>query len=104
MTFNTPELQDSKSICIFGVLIKRTKTMKANKEMINLFNDFETNVICVEDCELHYQGAKITHVVRNDNNKIAFWSGDPDDKFSEEIVVDKHTANQFVKEICTDFD
>lgn len=48
----------------------------------DLFNDYESDIICVQDLGLHWNGALITHIAENDDNQVTFWSGDPEDKFS----------------------
>ena len=45
----------------------------------DLFDEYESNVICIEDFDLRWQGALITHIAKNDNNQVTFWSGDPKD-------------------------
>ena len=65
----------------------------------DLFDEYESNVFCIEDFDLRWQGALITHIAKNDNNQVTFWSGDPKDKFSQEILIDEDVAKLYLQEI-----
>lgn len=65
----------------------------------DLFDEYESNVICIEDFDLRWQCALITHIAKNDNNQVTFWSGDPKDKFSQEILIDEDVAKLYLQEI-----
>ena len=65
----------------------------------DLFNDYESDIICVQDLGLHWNGALITHIAKNDDNQVTFWSGDPKDKFSQEILIDEDVAKLYLQEI-----
>ena len=65
----------------------------------DLFDEYESNVICIEDFDLRWQGALITYIAKNDNNQVTFWSGDPKDKFSQEILIDEDVAKLYLQEI-----
>ena len=65
----------------------------------DLFDEYESNVICIEDFDLRWQGALITHIAKNGNNQVTFWSGHPKDKFSQEILVDEDVAKLYLQEI-----
>ena len=64
-----------------------------------LFDEFCTDVICVEDLGLKYKGAAITHIARDDNDQVAFWSGEPSDMFSEQILLDIQTERDYLNDI-----
>lgn len=64
-----------------------------------LFDEYESDVIGVEDFDLKWKGALITHIAKNDNNQVTFWSGDPEDKFSQEILIDEDVAKVYLLEI-----
>lgn len=64
-----------------------------------LFNEFCTDVICVENIWLKYNGASITHIARDDNGQVTFWSGEPSDMFSEQILLDIQTERDYLNDI-----
>lgn len=64
-----------------------------------LFDEFCTDVICVEDLGLKYKGAEITHIARDDNGQVTFWSGEPSDMFSEQILLDIQTERDYLNDI-----
>lgn len=68
-----------------------------------LFDEYESDVISVKDFDLKWQGALITHIAKNDNNQVTFWSGDPEDKFSQEILIDKDAAKVYLSVIERDY-
>ena len=65
----------------------------------DLFDDYESDIICVQDLGLHWNGALITHIAEDDDNQVTFWSGDPKDKFSQEILIDEDVAKLYLQEI-----
>ena len=64
-----------------------------------LFDEFCTDVICVEDLGLKYKGAARTHIARDDNGQGTFWSGEPSDMFSEQILLDMQTERDYLNDI-----
>ena len=38
-----------------------------------LFDEFYSDVICIEGLGLKYKGAAITHIARDDNDQVKFW-------------------------------
>ena len=69
-------------------------------EMItDLFDEFCSDVLCIEGLGLKYKGAAITHITKNDDDQVTFWSGDPDDNFSEQILLDTKTEREYLNEI-----
>lgn len=65
----------------------------------DLFDEFCSDDLCIEDLGLKYKGAAITHIAKNDNDQVTFWSGDPDDNFSEQILLDAQTEREYLNEI-----
>lgn len=64
-----------------------------------LFNEFCSDVICIEDLGLKYNGALITHIARNDDGQVTFWSGEPSDMFSVQILFDIQTERDYLNHI-----
>lgn len=64
-----------------------------------LFDEFCTDVICVENLGLKYNGASITHIARDDNDQVTFWSGEPSDMFSEQILLDIQAGRDYLNDI-----
>ena len=60
---------------------------------------FAAQLLCIEGLGLKYKGAAITHIAKNDNDQVTFWSGDPDDNFSEQILFDAQTEREYLNEI-----
>ena len=65
----------------------------------DLFDEFCSAILCIEDLGLKYKGAAITHIAKNDNDQVIFWSGDPDDDFSEQILLDAQTEKDYLNNI-----
>lgn len=65
----------------------------------DLFDEFCSDTICIEDLGLKYKGAAITHIVKNDNDQVTFWSGNPGDNFSEQILLDVQIGRACLYEI-----
>ena len=56
--------------------------------ILDLFEEFDSDVICVEDLGIIRQGCLITHIALTDDKRTTLWSGNPkDDEFAEEIVL-----------------
>lgn len=64
-----------------------------------LFDEFCSDVICIEGLGLKYKGASITHIARDDNGQVTFWSGEPSDMFSEQILLDIQTERDYLNDI-----
>lgn len=64
-----------------------------------LFDEFYSDVICIEGLGLKYKGAAITHIARDDNGQVTFWSGEPSDMFSEQILLDMQTERDYLNDI-----
>lgn len=65
----------------------------------DLFDEFCSAILCIEGLGLKYKGAAITHIAKNDNDQVTFWSGNPDDNFSEQILLDAQTEREYLNEI-----
>ena len=64
-----------------------------------LFDEFCTDVICIESLGLKYKGAAITHIAKDDDDQVTFWSGEPSDMFSEQILLDIQTERDYLNDI-----
>ena len=64
-----------------------------------LFDEFYSDVICIEGLGLKYKGAAITHIARDDNGQVTFLSGEPSDMFSEQILLDIQTERDYLNDI-----
>ena len=60
-----------------------------------LFDEFYSDVICIEGLGLKYKGAAITHIAKDDNGQVTFWSGEPSDMISEQILLDMQTERNY---------
>lgn len=65
----------------------------------DLFDEFCSDTLCIEGLGLKYKGAAITHIAKNNNDQVTFWSGDPGDNFSEQILLDAQTERACLHEI-----
>lgn len=65
----------------------------------DLFNDYESDIICVQDLCLHWNGALITHIAEDDDNQVTFWSGNPEDKFSHQLVIPENDGKEYLEDI-----
>ena len=61
-----------------------------------LFDEFYSDVICIEGLGLKYKGAAITHIAKDDDGQVTFWSGEPSDMFSEQILLDMQTERDYL--------
>ena len=64
-----------------------------------LFDEFYSDVICIEGLGLKYKGAAITHIAKDDDGQVTFWSGEPSDMFSEQILLDTQTERDYLHDI-----
>ena len=64
-----------------------------------LFDEFYSDVICIEGLGLKYKGAAITHIAKDDDGQVTFWSGEPSDMFSEQILLDTQTERYYLNDI-----
>ena len=63
-----------------------------------LFDEFYSDVICIEGLGLKYKGAAITHIAKDDDGQVTFWSGEPSDMFSEQILLDIQTERDYLND------
>ena len=64
-----------------------------------LFDEFYSDVICIEGLGLKYKGAAITHIAKDDDGQVTFWSGEPSDMFSEQILLGIQTERDYLNDI-----
>ena len=64
-----------------------------------LFDEFYSDVICIEGLGLKYKGAAITHIAKDDDGQVTFWSGEPSDMFSEQILLDIQAERDYLNDI-----
>ena len=64
-----------------------------------LFDEFYSDVICIEGLGLKYKGDAITHIAKDDDGQVTFWSGEPSDMFSEQILLDIQTERDYLNDI-----
>lgn len=59
--------------------------------------EFDTNVLTIEDFDLHYENMLITHLYCNKDlsPKIIFTNGTEEEKYSEEINIDKDSEEYY---------
>ena len=62
----------------------------------DLFQEYDSDILCVKDFELKYQGSLISHITKDDDGQVEFWSGEPSDKFSEQILLDEKTEREYI--------
>jgi len=57
-------------------------------EINELFNDFDTNTLCVSDFNIVVRGTRVDNIVKTDSGSIQIWAGNPlTDKNAEELVL-----------------
>lgn len=79
--------------------------MRRNERHIrNLFQDFDNDVICVEDANVVHCNALITHLLLDDG-EVRIFAGDPfGNKSCEEIYIsDEDEKEKVFAEILEDF-
>ena len=64
-----------------------------------LFDEFYSDVICIEGLGLKYKWAAITHIAKDDDGQVTFWSGEPSDMFSEQILLGIQTERDYLNDI-----
>lgn len=69
-------------------------------EISELFDEFDSDVVCVKDFGIVRNQALITHLALNDNGEVTLWSGHPeDDKHAVEIILPKEERRLVFEEI-----
>lgn len=85
---------------------KSTKSLE-KKVVREIFNEFDSDVVCVEDLDLKVSGGSfstiITHITNGSTDSeftIGLWSGDPEeDDNAEEMCVPEEKRVAMYKEI-----
>lgn len=71
-------------------------------EIFEVFEEFETDNLVVSDFDIKMQGVLVTNIVRNDDNSVSIWAGDPDtDKHAEELILD-NVEKEFILNLVYD--
>ena len=66
----------------------------------DLFNEYETDSICVTDLGIIIQGARLDYIVKDEYGRIHYWGGNPEtDKYAEEFVLEKEEERLVCEEI-----
>lgn len=71
-------------------------------EIFEVFEEFETDNLVVSDFDIKMQGVLVTNIVRNEDNSVSIWAGDPDtEKNAEELILD-NVEKEFVLNLVYD--
>lgn len=76
------------------------------KEIYELFEEFDTDVLVVSDFGIITNGVLVDCIIRSQqtNNKIEIWAGNPyEDKYAEELVLNKEERKRVLEEIIEHF-
>ena len=76
------------------------------KEIYELFDEFDTEVIPVSDFRIITNGVLVDCIILNPqtNNSIKIWAGNPyEDKYAEELVLNKEERKRILEEIIENF-
>ena len=69
-------------------------------DILELFDYFDSDVICVKDFGIVREESLITHLALNDKGEVTLWSGNPEeDKHSVEIILSKEEKRLVFEEI-----
>lgn len=69
-------------------------------EIFELFDLFDSNIICVKDFNIVREQLLITHIALNDKGEVTLWSGNPEvDKRAVEIILSKEERRLVFEEI-----
>ena len=72
--------------------------------IFDLFEDFTTDNLFVADFGITVQGALVTNIINN-NGKVEVWAGNPvEDKYAEQLVLDKSELDAILDEVCYRFE
>lgn len=73
-------------------------------EIFEVFEEFETDNLVVSDFNIKTNGLLVTNIVRNEDNSVSIWSGDPDtDKHAEELILDNVEKEFVINLVCEMF-
>lgn len=91
---DSPSVTESK---LRGIIQEAIKSVL--NENSNIFDEFDSDMVCVSDLNLIYQGTRIDYVINNDGN-IEFWAGNPEtDKYAEQLMIPRQTARTYMEMI-----
>ena len=69
-------------------------------DILELFDYYDSDVICVKDFGIIREQALITHLALNDKGEVTLWSGNPqEDKYADEIILSKEERRLVFEEI-----
>ena len=67
-------------------------------EIVELFNEYDTDTIQVSDFRIVFQGTLVDYIHKDENGKISIWAGNPDtDKYAEELLPSKEEKRQILE-------
>ena len=70
-------------------------------DILEWFQEFETDVLPVEQFGIIAQGCLVTHLHLNETGEVEIWAGNPDeDKYAEELLLSKAEARRVLEEAC----
>jgi hypothetical protein len=98
-------LELSLFLCTFAVEISNSadNNIKNNLimvEILELFDYFDSDIICVKDFGIVRAESLITHIALNDKGEVTLWSGNPqEDKYADEIILSKEERRLVFEEI-----
>lgn len=73
--------------------------------LAQLFEDFDTQKICITGLGIIHQGARLDYAVEDNEGNLHLWAGDPDeDKHAEEILMDKDTLKIVCEQIAEEME
>ena len=64
-----------------------------------IFDGLDENFICVTDFGIISNGVRIDYIYKTDEGDIQIWAGNPEDKYSEELVLDREERRRILEEI-----
>lgn len=71
-------------------------------EILDLFEEYDTDVICVSDFGIQVLGTTVTHI-KKDGNTLSIWTGAPDSKYAEELILNNMDKHLVLEEILENF-
>ena len=80
-------------------IVKKHLNEQDSFDIYELFDEYGTNIICIKDFNIHAQGVLITHITLSEDDEIQFWSGDPESKFTDEIIITGSERRRVLEEI-----
>lgn len=83
----------------------KKETKKIEKELRELFNEFDNDILCVSDFDIKTSehNIPITHITNGSTDNdftIGIWNGDPEnDDYAEELIINEDERVNIYKEI-----